>query len=448
MVKLPLKHRHDRAILQLALPAVGSLAIDPLVSLVDTAFVGRLGAAPLGALGVNAAVFAFFFLIFNFLAYGTTPRIGNALGRGEKEEAGKTIVQALFLALGLGSLATLMLLIFADPILGAMGASGELEEPARQYLQIRAFAGPAVLVMIAANGAFRGYQDTTTPLKVAFLFNGINLVLDPLFIFGFGWGIAGAAAATVIAQWTGAALFLGLLFGTHKKAFGISFQRPSFQEMVPLLSVGGFLFLRTVTLIFTMTFATATAARLGVIEVAAHQIAYQLWGFFALLVDALAIAGQSLVANHLGREDRREAREVGNRLLQWGLLLGLIIGALFLIVSPFLGRIFTPEEEILLLLGPIFLFVAVLQPLNGLVFVWDGLFMGVQVFRYLAVAMIMSALIAIPILVMTPRMGWGLEGVWWAITAMMVLRALTLAIPWFRGSLLFLTEDRAGPRPE
>lgn len=205
-----LRHPFDREILRLAIPALGALAADPLVSLIDTIFVGRLGVVPLAALGVNVSIFGFVFLVFNFLAYGTTPMVARAVGSGDKARAGRLAVEALTLALVAGAVAFTLLQLLAVPIVEAMGASGELVGPALEYLRIRAFAGPAVLIITAANGIFRGWQDTRTPFVVAIGLNVINAVLDPILIFVVGWGIRGAALATVVAQWTGALWFLWL----------------------------------------------------------------------------------------------------------------------------------------------------------------------------------------------------------------------------------------------
>ena len=169
-----LSRRFDREILALAVPALGALAADPLVSLVDTAFVGRLGPTELAALGVNTSVFSLAFLVFNFLAYGTTPMVGRALGRGDRDEAGRLVTHAFVLALVSGALALVALQLFARPILAAMGAGEALMEPALVYLRIRALAGPAVLLITAGNGAFRGFQDTRTPLLVTLILNAVS----------------------------------------------------------------------------------------------------------------------------------------------------------------------------------------------------------------------------------------------------------------------------------
>ncbi|WP_022836102.1 MATE family efflux transporter [Salisaeta longa] len=432
MHALSLRHSHDRAIFDLAVPALAGLAAGPLVTLVDTAFVGQLGPVALGALGINASLFSMTFVIFNFLAYGTTPRVGRALGEGDRAEAGRVVLRALVLALGAGAVALAALQLLARPLLALMGAGERLMEPALTYLRIRACAGPAVLLITAGNGAFRGYQDTRTPMAITVGFNLINLVLDPLLIFGLGWGLAGAALATAGAQWTGALIFWWLLLNTRREALGIPHTWPSLRSLWPFLKIGRDLFLRTAALIGTMTLATAVAARIGVTAVAAHQVAAQLWLFLALVVDALAVAGQALVSKHVGRGDVAAARSVGNRLLVWGLVVGCGLGVGFALLQPVLPAFFTEDPATIALVLTVFPFVAALQPLNGLVFVADGLYMGAERFGYLAKAMLASTAVAAAVLLLTRPLGWGLAGVWWGLTALMLVRAGTLAVPYVR----------------
>ena len=426
---------YDRDILDLAVPALAGLAAGPLVSLVDTAFVGQLGAVPLAALGVNTSLFSMTFVIFNFLAYGTTPRVGRAVGDGNREEAGRVVVRALTLAVGVGGVALAALQLLARPALGLMGAGEELMEPALSYLRIRALAGPAVLLITASHGAFRGYQDTRTPMIVTLGLNVVNAGLDPVLIFVFDWGLAGAAAATTIGQWMGALTFLVLLLKARRKELGIELQLPELRTLVPFLKVGRDLFLRTASLVGIMTLATAMAARVGVTAVAAHQVAAQLWMFLAVLVDALAVAAQALVSKHLGRDDPEAARQVSTRLLQWGLGVGLALGLGFWALRPVLPGFFADDPETVETLRNVYLFVVVLQPLNGLVFVWDGVYMGAEKFPYLAKAMIGTAAVAGGLLLLVNPLGWGLSGVWWGITALMVGRLLTLAGPYARRTL-------------
>jgi len=435
-VKAAVVSPHDRPILDLAIPALAGLAADPLVSLVDTAFVGQLGPVPLAALGINASVFSMTFVIFNFLAYGTTPRVGRAVGHGDREEASRVVMRALLLAVLAGAVALALLQGFARPILRVMGAGDELMGPALTYLRIRACAGPAVLLITASHGAFRGYQDTRTPMKVTIGFNIVNAILDPILIFGLDWGLAGAATATVVAQWAGAVTFLVLLLHRRREILGIRPLVPRLRSLGAFLTIGRDLFIRTSALVGTMTLATAVATRIGTTAVAAHQVAAQLWLFLALLVDALAVSGQALVSKHLGAGDEDAARSVSNRLLQWGTGVGVGLGLAFYALQPVLPDFFTDDPATVAAVLAIFPFVALLQPLNGLVFVWDGLYMGAEAFGYLAKAMLLSAGAAAVVLLLARPMGWGLPGVWWGITTLMAVRLLTLAVPYARGTLL------------
>jgi MATE family multidrug resistance protein len=272
-------------------------------------------------------------------------------------------------------------------------------------------------------------------------FNIINVALDPLLIWGLGWGLAGAAAATAIAQWIGAIVFLVLLLKTRREALGIELAWPRLRSLLPFLKVGRDLLIRTGALVGTMTLATAVAARVGVTAVAAHQVAAQLWLFLALVVDALAVAAQALVSKQLGQRNAAAARAVANRLLQWGLLVGVVLGAGFFASQPILPGFFTDDAATIAAVLSVFPVVALLQPLNGLVFVWDGIYMGAEDFGYLAKAMLVSAAGAAAILLLVRPMGWGLTGVWWGITALMALRAITLAVPYVRGRLLAAPAD-------
>ena len=429
--------RYDHEILALAVPALGALAADPVVSLVDTAFVGRLGAVELAALGVNASVFSLAFLAFNFLANGSTPMVGRAIGRGDRPAAGRIVTQAFFLAVVIGIVVLGLLQLFARPILLAMGAGGELLDPALTYLRIRAFAGPAVLLISAGNGVFRGFQDTRTPLGIVLGLNGVNLVLDPIFIFALGWGLAGAAWATVIAQWLGALWFVALLFGRDRRTLEVPLEIPRPQELAPFVKVGWELVARTLALVATMTLATAVATRVGVREVAAHQVAAQLWLFLALVVDALAIAAQALVARYVGEGRPHAARAVSDRLLGMGLALGLALGVAMWVGRGWLPRVFTDDPTVIALVIAIFAFVALMQPLNAVVFVWDGILMGVEDFAYLAWAMVASAGVAAAILLLVIPMGWGLAGVWWGLVALMGVRAVTLAARYWPAGRVF-----------
>lgn len=431
---LPKLSHIDRELFAFALPALGGLAIDPLVSLVDTAFVGRLGATSLAALGVNTSLFSLAFFGFNFLAYTTTPMVSAALGRGQRERAGELTIQALFLALLLGVLVAVLLNVLTVPLLRMMGASGELLLAAATYLRIRALAAPALLILTASRGILYGHGDANTVLRIVAVLNAVNIVLDPLFIFTFGWGLAGAAWATTLAQYTGALLFVRLFLRDEVKErrFNIRWHVPTLVTLRPFIKSGSLLTLRTLALILTMTLAAAVATRVGVLAIAAHQVAAQLWTLLALTLDALADAAKTIVPRYLGQDQRDSAKYAANRALLWGTVVGVGLAILFFGLQPILPRLFTDDPEVIRAVLALFPFIILAQPLNGLVFVWDGIFMGLEQWSFLALAMFISAGVAAVVLLLVLPLGWGLVGVWWGLVTLMMMRALTFMVQYLR----------------
>ncbi len=416
---------HDREIVEIALPALGALAADPIVSLVDTAFVGRLGVEPLASLGVAVAVFGIAFALANFLPYGATPLIAAAAGAGERDRAGRLGRGAFVLGIGFGLAAAAVLEVGASPLARLMGAAPDIVGGTTSYVRIRALSLPAVLVVLAAHGIFRGHQDTRTPFAVSIGISLVNLVLDPILIFGFDLGLAGAAWATAAAQWGGAAAFILLIAGRDRTRLaldagvGVSFR--------PLYDAGVALIVRTAALVGSFSAATAVAARVGTVAVAAHQVAFQVWFFLALVVDALAIAGQARVGVHIGSGDLERARSVADRLLGMGLLLGAGIAVMLAATAGMLPGWFTGDREVIASIGTIYPFVVLTQPLNAIVFVWDGVGIGAGAFRYLAASMVVAATVCVAGLAFVLPLDLGLVGVWWSVVGLMVVRWLALA---------------------
>lgn len=417
----------DRRILGLAVPALGTLAADPLLSLVDTGFVAQLGTIPLAALGVDTAIFSFAFFAFNFLAYATTPMVARRLGEGDAAGAGRVVVQALFLAAVLGTVSALVLAGTARQLIGLMQASPELLEPAVSYLRIRALAAPAMLVVTAGHGAFRGMHDTRTPLWITLAINLVNLLLDPLLIFGVGWGLEGAAIATVIAQWIGAIWFVTRLVRIGRLRRW-AWHRPRLTELRPMLTTGGALTVRTLFLTGTLTVATAVAASMGAAEVASHQVLAQTWLLLAMIVDALAIAAQAMVADELGRSDRQGATAVAARLARWGLAVGVALAILVFVGRSLLAAAFGSGPEVAALIERAAVVTALMQPVAALVFVADGIYLGLLQVRYLVYSTAAGAVAGGIVLAATLSQGWGLLGVWWGITAMIGARLAVLAL--------------------
>ncbi len=413
----------DSEIRSLALPAMAALAADPLLSLVDTALVGRLGAVPLAALGVSAAVFGLVFVVCNFLTYGTTAEVARMRGAGAPEEAARHALQALWLALGIGALITVVLVSFAGPVLAAMGASGPVTGPALDYTRVRGLAAVPVLVVMVGHGAFRGLKDTRTPLTITVLANGGNAALSWVLIHAAGLGVVGAAYGTLVAQVAAATAFLVL----GRRALAPPDLRVEPQAMRRIVRVSRDLFLRTLSLVSALLVTTAVAARMGTTTVAAHQVARELWLMMTLVLDGFAIAGQAMVGTALGAARPEVARRVGRRLIAWGLGAGTLVGAGYLALAGLLPRVFTTDEAVLAEIASVWLLIALLQPVGGVVFVLDGVLMGAADYRFLLWSTAGAALVAlVPVSLAALWLGWGLVGIWVGMAAMMLVRLATI----------------------
>lgn len=283
-----LRSPYDREILRLAVPALGALAAEPLYLLADTAMVGHLGTEELAALAIAGTLIAGSFTLFNFLTYATTAQVARLHGAGAELEAGRLAAQALWLATALGLLLVVVLVALSVPLVDLIGAKGHTRELAITYLRIASFGLPFALIALAGQGWLRGVADLRTPLVIVVVANAANIVLGLLFIYGLDWGLPGSAWATLVAQAGMGAAFVWALLREPADS-----RAPSLERIRPLLRIGGQIFVRTAALYGSFLVASAVLARIGEPSLAAHQIAFQLFIFLALVLDSIAIAGQS-----------------------------------------------------------------------------------------------------------------------------------------------------------
>ncbi|MFD7897785.1 MATE family efflux transporter [Streptomyces sp. NPDC059743] len=422
-----LPRRHDREILALAVPAFGALVAEPLFVMVDSAIVGHLGTPQLAGLGIAAALLTTAVSIFVFLAYATTAAVARRVGAGDLQGAIRQGMDGIWLALLLGAAVIAATLPTAPWLIDLFGASDTAAPYAITYLRISSLGIPAMLVVLAATGVLRGLQDTRTPLYVAIGGFGANAALNAVLVYGAGLGIAGSAWGTAIAQCAMAAVYLVVVVRGARR-HGASLRpdsagiRASAQAGVPLL-------VRTLSLRAVLMIATAVAAHLGDADVAAHQIILSLWSLMAFALDAIAIAGQAIIGRYLGADDIKGAREACRRMVQWGIVSGVLLGALIVLTRPLFIPLFTGDQVVRDTLLPALLVVAISQPIAGIVFVLDGVLMGAGDGPYLAGAMLVTLAVFAPVALLIPALGGGLTALWWAMGLMMAVRMLTL---WLR----------------
>ena len=415
-----LRSRYDRRIFALAIPALGALAAEPLYVLVDTAIVGHLGTTQLAALAIAATVLTTAFTVFNFLTYGTTAHVARLHGAGREQEAALVGSQALWLSLFIGFALLFLMVPLAPVAVRVMGGEGEIAEQATLYLRLAALGAPFFMLSTAGQGYLRGIEDLRTPLKILVVAHAANVVLEVLFVYGFGWGLAGSAWGTVIAQ-------LGMGGAFFAVAYRAGWQRPDLARMRALMRVGYEIAVRTTALLGSFLVASAVLARVGPASLGAHQIAFQLFVFLALVLDALAIAAQVLVGRMLGAGDAAAARAASVRMILWSVALGTAFGGVLLGLGDAIPRLFTGDEAVVARAHEIWWLFALLMPLNGAVFALDGILIGAGDTRYLMWGMLASVAVYIPIALLALDRGWGIVGVWCGLAALIVVRLATCA---------------------
>ncbi|MFD3325293.1 MATE family efflux transporter [Streptomyces sp. NPDC058701] len=418
--------RHDREIFALAVPAFGALVAEPLFLMADSAIVGHLGTPQLAGLGIAAALLTTAVSIFVFLAYATTAAVSRRVGAGDLRAAIRQGMDGIWLALLLGAAVIVVVLPAAPWFVSVFGASDTVAPYAVTYLRISTLGIPAMLMVLAATGVLRGLQDTRTPLYVAIGGFALNGVLNVALVYGADLGIAGSAWGTVIAQCAMAAAYLVVVVRGARR-HGASL-RPDATGIRACAKAGAPLLVRTLSLRAVLLIATAVAARLGDADIAAHQILLSLWSLLAFALDAIAIAGQAIIGRYLGAGDTAGAKAVCRRMVQWGIVSGVVLGLLVVLARPVFVPLFTSDPAVEDALLPALLVVAVSQPVSGIVFVLDGVLMGAGDGRYLAWAMLLTLAVFTPAALLVPAVGGGLTTLWWAMTLMMLVRMVTLQL--------------------
>ncbi|WP_275777017.1 MATE family efflux transporter [Paenarthrobacter sp. Y-19] len=420
-----------REILRLAVPAFGALIAEPLFLLADSAIVGHLGVDQLAGVGLASTILHTAVGLMVFLAYSTTPAVARAIGDGKLGKALAAGRDGVWLALLLGLVLAVVGFVAAEPLVGFMGASGDVQGFAVDYLRWSMPGLAAMLLIFAGTGVLRGLQDTRTPLVVATAGFAVNIALNVFLVYGLSMSVTGSAIGTSIAQWAMAAVYL-VMVGRNARQHGVSL-RPDWHGIRAMTKVGSWLMLRTLSLRLAILATVLVVTAQGAVNLAAHQLAMTIFSFLAFALDALAIAAQALIGKELGARNAARARELTRTMIRWGTGFGVITGILLAVAAPWVGYIFTADSGVRSALTVALWVLALGQPLAGYVFVLDGVLIGAGDARYLAIAGVVNLAVYLPLLVAVHQLRPGGEAglLWlWAAFALgyMLARAVTLGL--------------------
>jgi putative MATE family efflux protein len=424
-----------RRIAALALPALVVLAAEPLYVLVDTAVLGHLGSVPLAALAVGGPVMTMVVWIGTVTAYGTTGRAARRFGYGDRSAAVAEGVQSSWLALAAGLLLAVAMQFAAGPLARTVAGAGspEVADGAALWLRIAAIGAPGLLLAAAGNGWMRGVQDTRRPLYFVLGPNLLSAVLCPVLVYPAGLGLAGSAVANAVAQTLCGLLFAGALIAERIPL------APRPRVIARQLVLSRDLLIRGAAFQASFLSATTVAARFGVAAVGAHQIALQLWFFTALLLDALAIAAQSLVGAALGAGDAATAQLLARRVAVLGGLCGVAFAVVIAAGTGVVPAWFSADPQVREQAMVAWPWFAGMQPLAGVVFALDGVLIGAGDIRYLRNLTVLSALgVFLPAIWLTFAFDLGLGGIWAGLTLFVVARLVGLLLRMRSGRWLVL----------
>lgn len=418
-----------RRVLAIAVPIVLSNATVPLLGAVDTAVIGQLGeAAPIGAVGIGAIIIATLYWAFGFLRMGTTGLVAQARGAGDAAETGALLTRALLIAAAAGLFFIIAQALVFRAAFWIAPASDAVEALARDYLGIRIWGAPAAIAIYALTGWLIAMERTRAVLMLQFVMNGINVVLDFAFVLGFGWGVEGVAAATLIAEWSA----LGLGLWLCRAAFAGQQWRDRARVLDParlrrMAAVNGDILIRSVLLQASFTSFMFFGAGMGDVTLAANQILLQFLYVTSYALDGFAFAAEALVGQAMGARKRRMLRRGAILASQWAFAGSALLSLFFLLGGAFLVELMTTAEAVRAEAGRYLPWI-VLGPVLGIVsFMLDGIFIGATRTRDMRNAMIISvAACALALAVLMPL--FGNHGLWAGLMLLYVVRAVTLAM--------------------
>lgn len=387
----------NKEILGLAVPNIISNISIPLLSTVDTALMGYLSAAHIGAVGLGAMVFNFIYWNFGFLRMGTTGLTAQAYGAAQDDEIINTLVRSTILAI----LIAVFILIFHKP-LGAMSAyllnvSDTQYQMVISYFTIRIAAAPATMLIYGFKGWFFGMQNAIYPLVMTVAVNVINIALSTYLVIYLSWDIEGVAWGTVAAQYCGLviAMILFLIKYRHLTQHIVWDKVLKLEEIKEFFRVNKDLFLRTVCLTLAFGFFYSQSSKGGELILAANIILQQFLNWMSYGVDGFAHASESLVGKYTGAKDDSKVREAIRYSFIWGGGLALIYGFMYLVFGDSMLQLFSKDMEVIEFTSGYIIWIALLPIVAFMSYIWDGVFVGLSASRHMRNSMFIALAIYI-----------------------------------------------------
>lgn len=422
-----------REINVLAIPAIFSGISESIISLTDIAIIGNIKEHNVEALAAAGLVGSFLSAIIWVVAQTKTSIsaiVSQHLG-ANRIYAVKTLVpQAITFNFILSFFILISTTLFANSIFKAYNAEGLILEYAESYYRIRALGFPLTLITFAIYGVFRGLQNTLWAMKCSIVGALLNVVLDFALVFGIeGWipamHLEGAAYASVISQFV--MFSMALYYYLTKTPFTLKIRRKLNPSLKPLILMSFNFILRTTTLNITMYLANAYATGYGKNFIAAQSILMNIWLFFSFFIDGYASAGNALSGKLLGQKNYPALWQMSKSISKYSIVISLLLIALCAVFYKQIGLLFNQDIEVITVFVSVFWIVLVMQPINALAYIYDGIFKGLGDAKFLRNNLIFATFCGfIPTLLLFDYLGWQLYGVWIAFSVWMCCRSFPL----------------------
>lgn len=418
-----------KGINKLAIPAIITGIAEPLLSITDTAIVGNVPSFPtesLAAVGIAGSFISALIWILAQTRTAISATIAKYLGAKKIEEVLTLPGQIMLMNLALSIFIYIITVVFAVEIFKLYNADGIILEYAVDYYKIRAIGFPLTLFVFSIFGVFRGMQNTFWPMIISIVGVVLNIVLDFVLVFGIEGIIApmnviGAAWASVIAQAVMA--IIALILFMKKTPFSLSFSLPFHKEIKNIISISINLIIRTVSLNIALIMANAYATKYGNNYIAAQTIAFQIWLFFAFFIDGYSSVGNIVSGKLLGEKDYANMWKMSIKLCRYTIVISLFLIIICALMYKPIGLLFSKEELVLNSFYSIFWIVLLMQPINAIAFVFDGIFKGLAEAVTLRNLLLLATFFGfIPTLLLTDYFGLKLYGIWIAFFVWMLLR--------------------------